>query len=72
MNVITISRKLAKKDDLVVISRKEYEALLQLKRVAEFAPTSTQKRALTEAKNNLRKGKTMSYNELTKELGVGN
>lgn len=66
MNTTTIPKKMAKKDDLVVIPRKEYEALLRLKNVREFSPTSAQKKALVRAEKNFRKGKTLSYNELTK------
>ena len=69
MKAVTISQKLADKDDLVVIPRKEYESLLELGKVKEFTPTPTQKRALARAENSLRKGKTLSYRELDKKLG---
>ena len=72
MNTITIPKKLAQKDDLVVVPRKEYEALLEFKKIKEFAPTPAQKKALLEAENNLRKGKTLSYGELVKKLGFAN
>ena len=69
MDTITIPKKLANKDDLVVVPRREYQALLELKKFKEFKPTAAQKKALTGAENNLRKGKTLSYNELVKKLG---
>jgi len=69
MNTITIPKNLAKKDDLVVMPRREYEALLALRRVREFVPTAAQKKALLRAENNFHKGKTLSYNELVKKLG---
>ena len=69
MRAVTIPQKLAEKDDLVVIPRKEYESLLELGKVREFTPTSTQKRALAKAENRLRRGKTLSYRELAKKLG---
>ena len=72
METITIPKKLAEKDDLVVIPKREYQALLSLKKIREFVPTETQKRALAEAENNLRKGKTLSYNELLKRLEFRN
>ncbi len=72
MSTITISKKLAQKDDLVVIPRKEYEALLGLKNVKEFSPSSAQKKALIKAEQNLRQGKTLSYNELVRKLGFAN
>ena len=69
MNTITIPKKLAGKEDLIVIPRSEYEALVHLKRWREFTPTAAQKQALARAENNLRKGKTLSYHELRKKLG---
>lgn len=72
MNTITIPKKLAQKDDLVVVPRKEYEDLLELKKIKEFIPTPTQKQALLKAENNLKRSKTFSYNELVKKLGFTN
>ncbi|MBI2604350.1 MAG: hypothetical protein HYW56_02290 [Candidatus Harrisonbacteria bacterium] len=69
MSTITIPKKFAAKDDLVVIPRREYEALLELKKFKEFDPTVTQKKALLRAENNFRAGKTLSYHELAKKLG---
>lgn len=69
MDTVTIPRKLAPQDDLVVIPRKEYEALMELRKVIEFKPTGTQKKALVRAEQNLKKGRTLSYHELAKKLG---
>ena len=69
MNTITIPKKLAEKDDLVVIPRKEYEALLVFKKFKEFTPTLAQRKALLKAEDNFRKGKTLSYYGLVKKLG---
>lgn len=69
MNTITIPKKLAQRDDLVILPRKEYEELLELKRAKEFIPTALQRKALFRAETNLRRGKTLSYNELTRKLG---
>lgn len=69
MSTITIPKKLAQKDDLVVIPRREYESLVALKRLKEFTPTTAQKKALLRAENNFRKGKTLSYHELERTLG---
>jgi len=68
MNTITIPKKVAARGDLVVIPRKDYEALLELKRLKEFSPTVAQKKALVRAEQNFRKGKTLSYHELAKKL----
>ncbi len=72
MSTITIPKKFAAKDDLVVIPRREYEALLELKKFKEFDPTVTQKKALLRAENNFRAGKTLPYHELAKKLGFTN
>lgn len=72
MNTITIPKKLASQDDLVIIPRKEYEALLGLKKVQGFKPTFAQKKALVAAESNLKRGKTLSFNELVKKLGFTN
>ncbi len=70
MNLITILRKLARKDDLVIIPRREYEALLALKKVKEFEPTLAHKRALARAEKNFRNGKTLSYSEFRQKLDL--
>ena len=72
MSIVTIPKKLASRDDLVVIPRNEYEALLELKKYKEFKPTVLQKRALAAAEANFKKGKTFSYHELAKKLGTRN
>ena len=72
MNVITSPKKIGKKNDLVMVSRKEYEALLELKKAKEFIPTTAQKKALLRAEANLRHEKTFSYNELVRKLGFTN
>ena len=72
MQNITIPRKLAKNDDLVIVPKGEYEALLKLKKIKEFLPSRAQKRSLAKAKNNLKRGKTISYNELVRKLEFAN
>lgn len=63
---------MAQRDDLVVLPRKDYEALLGLKKMREFAPTAAQKKALVKAEQNLKQGRTFSYNELVRKLGFRN
>lgn len=70
MNTITVPKKIASRDDLIIIPRKEYEALLELRKFKEFSPTAVQKKALARAESNFRSGKTLSYNELVKKLGL--
>ena len=72
MNVITIPKKIAGSDDLVILPRREYESLLYLKRTHEFEPTLTQKKALAHAEKNLKSGKTLSFDELASKLGFAN
>lgn len=72
MATITIPKKLAKQGDLVVIPRKEYEALLEFRKIREFMPNIVQKKALKRVENNFRIGKTLSYNELAKRLEFTN
>ena len=70
MKVITIPKTLSKEGDLVVIPRREYEKLLQLKKIREFQPTAKQKDALKKAERNLKKGKALSYNAVARALGL--
>lgn len=70
MNTITIPKKIASRDDLIVIPKKEYEALLELRNFKEFNPTAIQKKALVRAESNFRRGQTLSYHELVKKLGL--
>lgn len=69
MTPVTIPKKLAQKDDLVIVPRKEYEALVALRKIKEFTPTQAQKRALKRAEENFTRGKTLSYHELVRKLG---
>ena len=62
MDTITIPKKVIEKDDLVIIPRKEYEALLSFRKVKEFVPNRAQKLALAKAEDNFHKKKTLSYN----------
>ena len=73
MSVIAIPKEIIKKrDDLIILPRKEYEDLLRLKKVKDFSPTAVQKKALLRAEKNLKGGKTLSYNELVNKLGFTN
>ena len=72
MNTITIPKELSQKGDLVVVPRKEYEILLELREIVEFTPTASQKKALKRAEKNLRNKKSLSYNEVLSKLGFKN
>lgn len=58
--------------DLMLMSRKEYESLLVLRKYKEYTPTLAEKRALKRAELNLKKGKTLSYDEFATKLGFKN
>jgi len=74
MNVynVTIPKALSRMGDLVLVPRKEYESFLEFKKIKEFTPTVAERRALRRAELNLKKGKTLSYDELVRKLGVKN
>jgi len=68
MNVITILKNLASKDDLVVISRKEYESL-KARTVPVVPMTASEKRALVRARRDFAAGKLLSLDEFRRQLG---
>lgn len=72
MNTLTSLKKIAQEKGLILLPRKEYEALLELKKIKEFSPTAAQKKALSRAEDNFQKNKTLSYNEFAKKLGIAN
>ena len=74
MSIVTIPKKLADRGDLVVISREEYDTLLEnrLMKFKEFIPTAVQKKALALAEKDFRNDKTLSYDQLVRKLGFGN
>lgn len=73
MNTITIPKKLIKNDDLVVLPRKEYEKLLSTSLLKkEVILTQPQIKRLQSARHNLSVGKSLTFNELRKKLGVKN
>lgn len=69
MTTITIPRKITRGEELVVIPRKDYEELLELKKISEFQPTSSQRKALIRARKNRKNGNFLTFNELKKKLG---
>ena len=69
---VTIPSKLTSGKELVVISLDEYEALMALKSVYEFQPTSLQKRILEKARKNRKKGIILTLRELKQKLGLTN
>lgn len=69
---ITIPKNLSNGKELVIIPKEEYEALMRLKNVYEFQPTSVQKKALERARKNRKKGEIITLGELKQKLGLTN
>ena len=68
MPTITIPKKLTRYDDSIAVPRKEYEALIELKKTQEFVPTAAQRNALVKAERNLLQRKTFSYHAVARKL----
>ena len=66
---VTIPTRLTSGKALVIIPKEEYEALVELKKIYEFQPTSAQKRALLKARNNRKTGKVLTLGQLKRSLG---
>jgi len=69
MNKLIIPQRLIKNDDLVIIPRREYEALVESRAIKEFIATSADKRKLVRARKNLRSGKYITLEQLRHEMG---
>ncbi len=67
---VIIPTKITNGKELVIIPKEEYEALVELKKVYEFQPTSTQKKALFEARKNRKNGKVLNLGEIKQKLGL--
>ena len=67
--VITIPKELAR-EELVLIPRSQYEEFLHLRKMISFVkPTSSEKKAIKEAREELRKGKYLTIKQFQHELG---
>lgn len=71
MNTVTIPKRMAAEDDLVVVSRKEYENLLYrcLEKMPEIELTLFQKKRLVQARKNMARGNCLTIDELERKLG---
>lgn len=75
MVILTISKKLTKgKEDLVILQRKKYEALLfrEPRLIDEEPLTADERQALKRARKNLKAGKLLSFDAFSKKLGFKN
>ncbi|MBU3942627.1 hypothetical protein KKA24_01435 [Patescibacteria group bacterium] len=69
MNVITIPEKLSKKGDLIIISRSDYEDFLELKKIIPLVDLSkSEKKALKEGKEEIKRGEYLTLDQLKDEL----
>ena len=75
-SIVTIPKKASGEKELIAVPRKEYEKFVEWqgfdKTFKTFTPTATEKRALKRAREDYKKGKTISFNELKHRLGVKN
>ncbi len=67
MTTMTIPKAFLASDDLIVMPRKEYEAL-KSRVVPEYAPSPAERRAIARARKNFREGKTISLAQLERDL----
>jgi hypothetical protein len=67
MTTMTIPKAFLASDDLIVMPRKEYEAL-KSRVVPEYIPTPSERRAIARARKNFRAGKTISLAQLERDL----
>ena len=74
MTTLTIPKELAKKGDLVLISLKEFEEFSDwrnsIKQFKTFAPTTKEKTELQRAREDYKKGKYITINELKHKLAI--
>lgn len=70
MSTMTIPKKITKGDELVVLSRQEYEKLLTVRKIIEFNPTNREKKDLARARKNRKEGKVLTLHELKQNLGI--
>ncbi|OGZ23837.1 MAG: hypothetical protein A3A08_02750 [Candidatus Nealsonbacteria bacterium RIFCSPLOWO2_01_FULL_41_9] len=70
--VITIPREMARKGEIVIIPRKEYEEFSRWKTFVKafkvFKPTSGQREDLKSARTDYKKGKYINLNEFKSKL----
>ena len=74
--IITIPKEIAKKGELVLIPRSEYEGFLRLRKAMKsfktFTPTKNQKEDLKVARQEYKKGNHFTINELKQKLEIKN
>lgn len=75
MTTMTIPKTFRGSDDLIVLPRKEYEAL-KARVIPEYTPTATERRMITRARARMQKNRTMgkllTLDELKRKLASRN
>lgn len=73
MNTAIEVKKISRDKDVVVVSRKEYESLLEKQRFIPIARlTPTEKMALEKARKEMAKGDYLTLSELRNDLKIAN
>jgi len=68
--VVAIPKELSKNEDLIVMPRSDYEEFLQLKKIIPLVElTFSERKAIKEAKKEIKQGKYSTLNQLKDELG---
>lgn len=68
--VVTIPKELSRNRDLIVMPRSDYEEFLQFKKIIPLIElTSSERKAIEEAKKEIKQGKYLTLNQLKDELG---
>ncbi len=71
MATLTISKKITKGEELVIMPRKEYEEFLKLRKVVPLVElTPSQKRDLKQARKEYARGEYFTLDQLKNELGI--
>ena len=67
---IAIPKELSKNEDLIVIPRSDYEEFLQLKKIIPLVELSpSERKAIKQAKKEIKQGKYSTLTQLKNELG---
>lgn len=67
MTILTVPKELAKKGDLVLVPKSEYEEFLRIRKL--FAePTAAEKMAIARGRQEIRRGKFSSWDQTRNEL----
>lgn len=68
--VVAIPKELSRNRDLIVIPRSDYEEFLQLKKIIPLVElTPSERKAIKEAKKEIKQGKYSTLKQLKDEVG---